>query len=168
MIHEVQHYLERIEDLRGQVRDLIADLPVEALNWRPIEGSDDHATNSLAVIAAHVAGSEHFWIAEVIGGYPATRDRDAEFVTEVSGAAELLQRLDATGAETRSVLPALSVADLDDTRQASGRVVPVRWVILHVIDHMALHLGHMQLTYQLWQGGTGADAPRWFQRLPST
>ena len=168
MIPEVKHYLERIEDLRRQVRDLIAELPAEALNWRPIEGSDDHATNSLAAITAHVAGSEHFWIAEVIGGYPATRDRDAEFVAEVSGAAELLLRLDATAGETRAVLPALSAADLDGTRQASDKVVPVRWVILHVIDHTALHLGHMQITYQLWRGGPSANAPRWFQRLPET
>ena len=166
MLAEVQHYLGRIEDLRGQVRDMIAGLPAEALNWRPIENNDDHATNSLAVIAAHVAGSEHFWIAEVIGSYPASRDRDAEFVTEVRGAADLLPRLEASGAETRAVLPSLTAADLDGTRQAGDKIVPVRWVILHVIDHTALHLGHMQLTYQLWQGGQSADAPRWYQRLP--
>lgn len=166
MLSEVQHYLGRIEDLRGQVRDLIADLPAEALNWRPIKGADDHATNSLAVIAAHIAGSEHFWIAEVVGGYPATRDRDAEFVTEVSSAAELLQKLENTGKETRAVLPALSEADLNGERKARDKIVPVRWAILHVIDHTALHLGHMQLTYQLWRGGQSASAPRWFQRLP--
>ena len=166
MLAEAQHYLERIEDLRRQVRDMIAEMPAEALNWRPIEGSDDHATNSLAVIAAHVAGSEHFWIAEVIGGYPATRDRNAEFVTEVSSAAGLLQRLDTSGAETRLVLPSLTAAELDGSRQAGDKIVPVRWAILHVIDHTSLHLGHMQLTYQLWHGGQGANAPRWYQRLP--
>ncbi len=73
MLPEVEAYLERIDDLRGQVRALIADLPTEALNWRPVEGTDDHATNSLAVMAAHVAGAEHFWIGEVVGGLPATR-----------------------------------------------------------------------------------------------
>jgi hypothetical protein len=26
----------------------------------------------------------------------------------------------------------------------------VRWCILHVIEHIAQHLGHMQLTRQLW------------------
>jgi hypothetical protein len=26
----------------------------------------------------------------------------------------------------------------------------VRWCILHVIEHYAQHLGHMQLTRQLW------------------
>ena len=67
MTSELNNYLQRIEDLRGQVGDLIAGLPGEALNWRPIE---DDATNSLAVLAAHSAGAEHFWIAEVVGGPP--------------------------------------------------------------------------------------------------
>ena len=77
MTPEITSYLGLIEDLRGQVGDLIAGLPVEALNWRPIEGLDDHATNSLAIMAAHVAGAEHFWIYEVIGRQPPTRDRPA-------------------------------------------------------------------------------------------
>lgn len=164
---EVEQYLHMIEDLRGQVRRLIADLPAEALNWRPIAGSDDHATNSLAVMAAHVAGAEHFWIAEVVDGRPPTRVRDAEFTTRVAAADELLQQLDEVGAETREILATLDSEELAGTREVDGRTVPVRWAILHVIDHTALHLGHMQLTYQLWTSGTAGPSPRWFERVDS-
>jgi uncharacterized damage-inducible protein DinB len=108
MIPELTNYLERIEDLRGQVSRLVADLPAQALNWRPIEGKEDHATNSLAVLAAHVAGAEHFWIAEVIGGKPTTRNRDAEFVTVTNDAAELVRALEKVGQETREVFSALT------------------------------------------------------------
>ena len=167
MITELDNYLERLEDLRGQVSGLIADLPVEALNWRPIEGKDEHITNSLAVMAAHVAGAEHFWIAEVIGGRPATRDRDAEFVTVAASTAELLQILQKVSLETRDVLSALSESDLGEMRQARDRTVSVRWGILHVIDHTSLHLGHMQMTYQLWTGGKAVHSPLWSERLPS-
>ncbi|MCB0256030.1 MAG: DUF664 domain-containing protein [Anaerolineae bacterium] len=163
---ERQHYLHMIEDLRGQVRDLIADLPAEVLNWRPLPASDAHETNSLAVLAAHVAGAEHFWIAEVIGGYPATRDRPAEFVMEVDGPSSLVRRLDEVGAETSIVFSRLTAADLDGTRQAHDRPVTVRWGILHVIDHTSLHLGHMQITYQLWMEGGSKPSPRWYERLP--
>lgn len=156
-----------IEDLREQAGELIADLPVEALNWRPIEGADDHATNSLAALAAHVAGAERFWIAEVIGRRPPTRDRDAEFATQAADAAEVQRRLEEVGSETREVLSNLSESELGSTREARGREVPVRWAILHVIDHTALHLGHMQLTYQLWMSGRAGPSPRWFQRLSS-
>jgi uncharacterized damage-inducible protein DinB len=167
VLTELDNYLQRIEDLRGQVRALIADLPAEALNWRPTENVEEHATNSLAVLAAHVAGAEHFWIAEVIGGRPPTRDRDAEFKLEVADASELVRRFEAVEVETREVFSALTPADLDGTREARGKTVAVRWGILHVIDHTSLHLGHMQITYQLWNEGKGKPSPRWFERLPS-
>jgi uncharacterized damage-inducible protein DinB len=167
VLAELDNYLQRIQDLRGQVRDLIADLPAEALNWRPTDKVEDHATNSLAILVAHIAGAEHFWIAEVIGDYPKTRDRASEFVIQATDAAELVRRLDATGAETRQVFSRLGAADLNGTREVEGRTVAVRWGILHVIDHTALHLGHIQITYQLWKRGVSKPSPRWFERLPS-
>lgn len=163
---ELRHYLHLIDNLRGQVKACVADLPAEALNWRPLPGVDDHAMNSLAVLGAHVAGAEHFWIAEVIGCYPQTRVRSREFVTEVDGPSDLTSLLDAVEHETREVLAGLTEADLDGVREARGKTVTVRWCILHVIDHIALHLGHMQITYQLWMHGKSHPSPRWFERLP--
>lgn len=163
---ELANYLERIEDLRGQVAGLVSGLTPEALNWRPIEGRDDHATNSLAALAAHSAGAEHFWIAEVVGGRPATRNREAEFAKVAASSEELTQLLDRTAVETKEVLRSLKGTDLTDTRQTGGRTVPVRWCILHVIDHTSLHLGHMQVTFQLWAGGRSIPSPLWFERLP--
>lgn len=164
MLSEVGSYLERIEDLRGQVSEIIGDLPAEALNWRPFQDPGEPLTNSLAVLATHIAGAEHFWIAEVVGRRAPTRDRNAEFAARVSTAGDLLSLLERTGAETRQVLAALSAADLDGTREVRGRRIPVRWSVLHVIDHSALHLGHMQITYQLWAGGQGKPSPLWYQR----
>ena len=107
--------------------------------------------NSLAVLAAHIAGAEFFWIAEVIGQRPAARDRDAEFRTVAADAADPVRRLEMVATETTEVLSSLSGADLNGVRIARGREVTVRWGILHVIDHIALPLGHMQSTYQLWK-----------------
>ena len=166
MTSELENYLDRLEDLRGQISGLLAELPAEALNWRPIEGRNDHATNSLAVLAVHVAGAEHFWIAEVIDGRPETRDRNAEFVTVATSATEIIQLLEKAAGETREVFSTLNESDLNGTRQTKGRVVPVRWCILHVIDHTSLHLGHMQITYQLWTGGKSVLSPLWIERLP--
>lgn len=170
MLAEVEQYVNMIEDLRGQVGDLLVGLPPEALNWRPVEGREDHATNSLAVLAMHVAGAEHFWIAEVIAGQAPTRERAAEFRTVTGDAQALQERLVAVGRQTREILAELDEATLEEDRTArpgtaQARVVPVRWGILHVIDHTALHLGHMQLTRQLWEGGQAIDGPRWFERI---
>jgi uncharacterized damage-inducible protein DinB len=164
MLSELENYLQRMEDLRGQVGNVIAGLSVEALDWRPIEGEDKHVTNSLAVLATHIAGAEHYWIGEVVGRQPASRDRAAEFAVQASDAASLARLLEHVGTETRAVLGELAAADLDGTREARDQTVPVRWCILHVIDHTALHLGHMQLTYQLWMGGQSVHSPLWFER----
>ncbi len=102
----------------------------------------------------------------MIWGYPASRDRDAEFATQATDASRLRSLLEEAGAETREVFSALSEADLAGTREARGRTVSVRWCVLHVVDHTALHLGHMQITYQLWMGGQSKPSPRWFERLP--
>lgn len=166
MTPEIEQYLSMIEDLRGQVRTLVAGLPAEALNWRPLDTPDDHVTNSMAVMVMHVAGAEHFWVGEVIGGMPATRDRPAEFETVVVDAAPLLARLDEVAEETRAVLSSLDEDELAGTREVDGNTVPVRWGILHVIDHTAIHLGHMQITYQLWKSGEAGPSPRWFERVP--
>ena len=166
MIPELANYLGRIQDLHRQITALIAELPIEALNWRPITGQDDHGTNSLAVLASHVAGAEHFWIAEMVGGGLETRDREAEFATVATNAGEILRFLEKTGQETQDVFSTLDELDLDGTRQVKGRTVPVRWCLIHVVDHTALHLGHMQITYQLWSGGKSVSSPKWFERLP--
>ncbi len=167
MLHEIASYLALLDDQRRQVIDLLVDVPAEALNWRPLPDHDVHVTNSLAVLAAHIAGAERFWIAETIGGYPTTRDRDAEFRTEVTVPDPLVLRLKAAGEETKAVLATLTAERLEDTVRVHDREAPVRWGILHVIDHSAVHLGHMQITYQLWMGGTSRPTPRWFERLPA-
>jgi uncharacterized damage-inducible protein DinB len=175
LLSELENYLQRIDDLRGQAAGLLAGLPQEALDWRPLPGvapapgeeKVEGTTNSLAVLATHIAGAEHFWIGEIVAGHPPSRDRDAEFEVRGLGAAELVTRLEQVAAETAEVFAALQPEDLEGTREARGRTVPVRWCILHIVDHTALHLGHMQLTYQLWKGGRGAASPFWYERLRS-
>lgn len=164
MLPEIQAYLHLINDLRGQVGKLIADLPGDALVWRPVEGEGDHATNSLAVLAAHIAGGEHYWIGEVIGGLPPTRVREAEFATGVENAAPLLARLEEVGAGTQRLMPTFTPEQLDRIYIVRDYDFTGRWAILHVIEHHSLHLGHMQLTYQMWNSGKGAGSPRWFER----
>ena len=166
MLPEIRQYIASLDDLRSQVAGIIRDLPPEGLNWRPTlpEGADP--TNSLAVLAAHVAGAEHFWIAECIGRFPPTRDRDAEFRYVATSAEEPLARLRNVGEETQAVLEKLTAEELESSFMKDDHAVPVRWAIHHIIYHSGLHIGHMQLTYQLWADGKATSSPRWFDRLP--
>jgi hypothetical protein len=105
-------------------------------------------------------------MAETLGGYPQTRIRDAEFTYKSDSPKEALERLAKVADETNSVLGILNTEQLDGTLEKDGRAIPIRWIIHHIIYHYSLHIGHMQLTYQLWNKGMSAPSPRWFDRLP--
>jgi len=150
MIKEIQGYLTSLNDLRNQVKSLLKGLPVEALDWQPIQEEGELATNSLGVLATHLAGSETFWMKEIIARQPIRRNRDAEFLARRVAASELQARLDSAAAITEEVLSSLQESQMEEEREHRGRMVTIRWAILHVFEHFALHLGHMQLTRQLW------------------
>jgi hypothetical protein len=139
-----------LNELRGQVKGVLEGLAPEALDWQPIQGEGELATNSLTVLATHLAGSETYWIREVVARQPIQRNRDAEFLTKKVGPSDLKARLDSAAAATAEVLSALKEGQMEEERNHRGRKVTVRWSILHVFEHTALHLGHMQLTRQLW------------------
>ncbi len=166
MLSELENYLHRIEDHHQQIIDLIDGLPRDGLNFFPITMPDLQVSNSIAVLTTHVAGAEHRWVGEVIGGLPVTRDRAAEFAIRVRNAAPLIDMLNSTLAETRSIFTKLTENDLNKEYEVEEKMVPGRWAILHVIDHTSLHLGQMQLTYQLWAKGDSKSSPFWFSRLP--
>jgi uncharacterized damage-inducible protein DinB len=149
---ELAHYLQFFEWLHKELTELLAGLPVEAVNWRPVPvPGDDEVTNSAAALAAHVAGSLRFWVGEVAGGRPAHRNRPAEFKTEAPDGQALRAQLDGALDLVRDVLRGLEPATLDESLTLPNRTVTRRWAIVHAIEHAAIHLGHMQLTLQLWQ-----------------
>ena len=150
MIKEIQGYLTTMNELRDQMKSVLEGLPEEALDWRPIEGEGELATNSLGVIVTHLAGSGTYLIKEVIGGQPVHRDREAEFATRRVNASTLKARLDGAVKIVEEVLSPLKESQMEEDRKYRDRTAKARWIILHVIEHMAQHLGHMQLTRQLW------------------
>ena len=121
--------------------------------------------NSIAVLAAHISGAERFWISEVIGRNPPNRNREKEFTTNVKDSSILIKTLQETGKLTENILFSLSDEDLKDVRIVANKEVPVRWGILHIIDHTSLHLGHIQITYQLFFTGKSKESPFWYERL---
>jgi hypothetical protein len=149
MSAEIEAYIESLDSLRRAATEVIRGMSAEELGWAPLAAD----TNSPTVLATHMAGSEGFWVQQVVGGIDVRRDRDAEFVARDSTAAELEAMLERTGRTSRDVLRGLSGTDLGDTRPARTGEDPVsvRHAILHQIEHMALHLGHLALTHQLYE-----------------
>ncbi|NWF55572.1 MAG: DinB family protein [Syntrophaceae bacterium] len=150
MLKEVEAYLAKLGDLRNQAKTLLEGLPPEALDWRPIQGEGELATNSLAVLAVHLAGSQTYWMKEIIGRTPIHRDREAEFTAKGIGVAAMKAKLDAAGKVAEDVLSSLTESQLAEGRMFRDKPITVRGGILQVLDHFSQHIGHMQLTRQLW------------------
>ena len=149
MTPEISTYISILRDLRAEVVKWCDGLPAAALNWRPLDQTTTDI-NSLYVMATHLSGSEAWWIHQIIGGADIGRNRDAEFVATGSDFASLKARLAAVAAQSEAVLNTLSDADLNSERDNTLGRRTVRWCILHVIEHTARHVGHIELTRQLW------------------
>lgn len=148
MLTILEDYMERLESLHADIHRTIDGLSIAALDWTP--GSD---MNSLAVLAAHIAGSERYWIGDIAGNDPSGRVRETEFQTLGVEEPNLTARLEAALAHSRTVLERLTLAELEvkRTNPGDGRQYTVAWALFHTLEHTALHLGQMQLTRQLWE-----------------
>lgn len=147
---EVQGYLTELGILRKQIQDAIQGLNDEAVNWNPLLKD----TNSIYATLYHLIGSDNFWVRQIIGRETIDRDREAEF--RVSGhLSEVLDRWQKVAKANEKYLRQLNTSQLGETRTVPTRPewgsVTVRWGILHLISHYAIHLGHIQLTRQLWE-----------------
>jgi uncharacterized damage-inducible protein DinB len=154
MLPILEAYLNRLEELHDDLRQALARLPQAALDWSP--GPE---MNSLGVLAIHVAGAERFWVGDIAGGDPAPRDRPAEFRSHGMDGIALTTLLDASLAYTAATLERLTLPDLEVRRAAGDRgEVTVAWALFHNLQHVAIHLGQMQLTRQLWEQQHGSGS----------
>ena len=145
--------LERLEFLHAEIERAIAGLSVAALDWMPAPGA-----NAIGALVVHLTGAERYWIGTVIGGEPSDRVRESEFLADGLAVFDLQQRLDDLDRLAPTVLGALSLDDLARPCRVprDGRTVTVGWALAHAIEHTAVHVGHIQLTRQLWEQRQGA------------
>jgi len=143
-----EDYLDNMQELLDDVRTAVAGLPQAALDWMPGTGC-----NSLSQIITHIAGAERFWIGDVVAGMPSDRDRDAEFQVRGIEMETLLKKLTDSLDFTHRTLEKLTPEDLQTSRFSSRKrsEVTVAWALGHALKHTAQHLGHIQLTRQMWE-----------------
>jgi hypothetical protein len=157
MIPALVPYFEKLSRLHEEFKQELNSLPQEALDWTP--GSE---MNSVAVLAVHSAGAARYIIGEVVGGRPAQRNRAAEFRVQGWDHAGLITQLDEALAQHEQVLAELELADLEAARFSPkhDRELKVMWALVHALEHTAMHLGHVQLTRQLWQQQAKSESLR--------
>jgi hypothetical protein len=138
-------YLERLEGLQHRLHTDVRDLPAQAMDWSP--GPE---MNSVAVLLAHIAGVLREGI-DIALDDPPSRVREQEFQTRGVLSAEMLRRLDAVIDYARSALPRLGLTDLSKERTDEDDTITCGWALLHALEHAYLHLGHLQVTCQMWR-----------------
>ncbi len=112
-------------------------------------------TNPPGVLAAHLVGNLQHFIGARMGGTGYVRDRDAEFARRDRSRAELLAAIDETRGVVRATLAALPEQELDaDYPDVIGGVrVTTGDLLVHLISHLAYHLGQMDYHRRLLAGG---------------
>ncbi len=147
-----------IERIAREIMAKLATLSDEQLNRRlPVPDA-----NTLFAIATHAVGMGEFWVLTLVGDRPSNRKRSAEFVA-VGGGKALLARYQQWIADTHALLDTLPVEAMArvveppfEFRSTGGLQegpLTVRDCLLHVVEHTATHLGHVQLTADLLQSG---------------
>ncbi|WP_433291813.1 DinB family protein [Pseudonocardia sp. CA-142604] len=150
---EYLYFLARAFDGMLEAMD---ELDEGAINTRPsLPGA-----NSPYAIVHHCVEMSDYWIGHVVAGRPARRDRTAEF--SATGSLDDLRRRVAD--VRRRLLDDLAGADLQgDPKNAPAgdyqgpeRPLTCAGVLLHVLEELAQHHGHVQLSRDLLLHG----APR--------
>ncbi len=145
---EVQGLLNELTAVHKKARTTVEKLGETGIHWRP-PASD---TNQAAVIVTHMCGSEAQWIGEYAGGVPSDRSRESEFGSPQTTVKGLLTLLDKAEASSHAALSKHNSASLSKPA-ITGRADfkgTVRDCVLHALTHESEHVGHLELTLQLW------------------
>lgn len=144
MLAAVQRFLDVQLARFGEVVD---GLPGEALNWRP----GDAETNAVAQLIRHVTLVQTNILTRTLGETPSFDPEyslfdDPATKEELRG---LLREAKAKKDEQLTRLDAMDLSELVPTRY-SGPVTRA-FLVIATVDHGQEHLGHAELTKQLWE-----------------
>ena len=157
--HEAAQFAMVIERIARDILAKITPLSDAQLNQPlPIRNA-----NTLFAIATHAVGMGEFWVMTLIGGRASNRNRSAEFQASGRGSA-LCARYQQWIADTHALLDDLPAEAMEvvveppvEFRSTGGLQegpLTVRDCLLHVVEHTATHLGHIQLTADLLEFDT--------------
>jgi hypothetical protein len=141
----VEKIAEQFQVVHGQLRDEVRDCSVEELNWKPAP-----ETNSVAALVVHTLGSEAE-VLRVAAKVEGERDRDAEFRATANDAEDLIRQIDQADSYLEALAPRITAENLAELL-ARGEREPqtgLHWLVTNY-GHAREHLGHIQLTRQLY------------------
>ena len=145
---ELPGLLEWLEMYRATVPLKVAGLTGEELCRQPVPGS----TLSLLGVVRHLTEVERYWLTDVllddnspdIYSHREAPEGDFELGTPQSAPADL-ERFEDEVAQARRHLAGVGSVDELAKGLRHGKPVNVRWILVHLIEEYARHLGHMDM-----------------------
>jgi uncharacterized damage-inducible protein DinB len=129
---------------------------------RKIEGLDREAlTRRLVVsdttllsVVKHLAAVEQRWFRVRFNGEKLIEDRDSDFVVlDNETSHDIINRYQRQVAESRAIVDG---ADLEDrARDGAWRDYTLRWIMLHMVEETARHVGHVDILREQIDGARG-------------
>ena len=137
-----------VHDFPGQINACLDALDEGDLWWRP-----NAQANAVGNLVLHLAGSNRYNIDHVIAGRADLRNRDAEFAARGVQKAQVRHTWDDSVRLVDEVLAGLDPVQLTETTERGGKTTTFAQVLLHVVAHVAVHLGQIvYITKQLKPG----------------
>ena len=143
-----RYHLRRLITWYIEALDAISE---ETFAWQPPTAQ----TNSLAAICSHAISSAEWWVLSCVGDGPIERDRDAEFAAQPTWA-ELRPRFVSFLEQAEALLTGMTseqLAAISRRHPAGDRMN--RRCLTHTIEHLGLHLGHVEVTIDWWKATRG-------------
>lgn len=141
MTREIQTYARIFDrDLETLVRE-VSLYPDDASLWKAVPGQPTLGGN----LALHLVGNLRHFIGKVLDGSSFIRDRDREFSSRDLSRAALLKAIAEARADVALALAKLDPArlDLPFPEAIRGQHLSTRMVLVHLITHLAFHLGQL-------------------------
>lgn len=128
----------------------LEDLDAEQLRWRPTPGA-----NSLGAIVVHLGYAERLWMRAFFAG-EAMDMTWRQHMFELPDGWTVDDVVAFYRAETTAADAVLNAAPSFDLAAATeARPTTLRWVVTHLLEETARHVGHMDITRELLDGRTG-------------
>ena len=148
--NESELYRYHLRRLITWYLEALDPLPEDAFVWQP----PAEQANALAAICSHAISSAEWWTLSCVGDGPIERDRDAEFAAQPTWA-ELRPRFVSFLEQAETLLADMTSEQLAAISRHPAGDRMNRRCLTHTIEHLGLHLGHVEVTIDWYKAISG-------------
>jgi hypothetical protein len=120
---------------------------------------------TVAGLVAHLRWVEYSWFSMNLLGTPDTGQTpwtedghvDAEMFVDDVPLAQLLDEYDAECARSNEIVAGFDLGDVERAEVRDSGQASVRYILCHMIEETARHLGHLDIIRELLDGATGYE-----------